>query len=145
MRDEIARALVVMWLQPDKRREFQEMELRLPSDRWWRSSEILSQLRIPRTGCSVASEEIAEMERVHGEFYKRILGPLTLHEDELHPKMCCDGTAKTHECSMFNCHHPADPGLTTEAQKMQLWDDYAVEHYRPPHVGGSIEASLKFA
>lgn len=89
--------------------------------------------------------EISEMERVWGEFYKMVFGPLIAKEDAYHPDDCCVGTEKAHKCSMANCHHERDPRIKSQAEKMQLWDDFAARHYKAPQVGGSIEASLKFA
>lgn len=144
MRDEIARGLVVRWLKPEQRRAFQEMELRLPSERSWAASEILCQLQIQKTGYSPDPLEVSEMERCWGEFYKTVLGPLVTGEDNIHPERCCEGTEKEHSCSMFACHHERDPRVSSEASKMQLWDEFAARHYRAPQVGGSVEASLKY-
>lgn len=144
MRDEIARGLVVRWLQADLRRKFQEMESLLPSEQSWKSSEILSHLRIQRTGYTPDPAEIAEMDRCWADFYKTILGPLTVDEDKLHPEKCCEGTEKEHPCGMSRCHHERDPRVSTEAKKMHMWDDFVMRHYKQPAIGGSIEASLKF-
>lgn len=83
------------------------------------------------------------MERCWGEFYKTILGPLIFKEDAMHPERCCEGKDE-HACTMFTCHHEPDPRIVPEAKRMQLWDDFAVRHYRAPQVGGSVEAALKF-
>ncbi len=75
------------------------------------------------------------MERCWGDFYKLVLGPLAKLEDSYHPS----------GCSMFQCRHDQDKRIRSEAEKMQMWDDFVFHNYKAPQVGGSIEASLKFA
>lgn len=100
---------------------------------------------IPRTGFTADPLEVAEMERVWADFYKLVWGPLEKAEDDIHPQMCCVGSDKEHACSMMSCHHARDPRITSQSEKMQKWDEFMLRHYRPPQIGGTIEASLKFA
>lgn len=74
------------------------------------------------------------MDRCWGEFYKSVLGPLVVQEDAFHPE----------GCTMFTCKHEPDPRVSPEAHKMQLWDAFAVRHYKAPQIGGSIERALSY-
>jgi hypothetical protein len=72
------------------------------------------------------------MEKCWGDFYKMVLGPQQLREDEMHPK----------DCSMTTCQHPWDDRCKTKYQEMWQWEDFVLRHYRAPPKGGKLEEEL---
>lgn len=143
MKDEILRGLLRRRLNEAQRMDMQKRESSLPSNRYWAASQIASQLGIPKIGYTLDPLEIAEMERCWEDFRVTVLEPLMAEEASLHPAKCCEGTPREHPCEMFRCHHGEIKGVSTQAKKMHLWDDFADRHYVPPAIGGSIEASLR--
>lgn len=135
MRDEISRGLLSRLLSDQQMQQVREREDLLPPHESLTSSQIITLLEInPRP--KVHEDEKNAMQTCWNEFYKTVLGPLEVKEDKLHPKKCCAGTEREHECSMFNCHHPWIEGVSSQARKLWRWEEFVRERYRPPQVEG---------
>lgn len=93
----------------------------------------------------VHEDEKAAMILCYNDYYKTVLGPLLVREDALHPRRCCEGTDREHDCAMFACHHQELPGVSTQAEKMWAWEDYVLNHYERPKIAtNSLEKDLGF-
>lgn len=91
---------------------------------FYSASQIAKEFEIERF--ELDPVEIELMHRVWADFYKTILGPQQLREESFHPT----------DCTMFTCQHHWDDRCKTKWQEMWQWDDYMLQHYKPPQVKG---------
>jgi hypothetical protein len=134
MTRELVRGFLVRQLTDDQITIVREAESKLPSPTMClENSQIQKLLGLELTGISLEPSQMEAMQRCWNDFYKSILGPQQAHEDNLHPK----------GCTMFTCRHPWDNRCKTKYQEMWQWEDYALNHYKPPQTKTSgVEAIL---
>lgn len=138
MRDEITRGFLARKLSATQITAVREAEASLQPHERFQTSQILHLLNLGGVKLPAEPEEIQAMERCWADFWKSILGPQQVHEDSLHPEMCCEGIEgkEPHPCSMLHCHHPLDDRCKTAWREMWQWEDFAIRHYKAPQIAG---------